>query len=307
MNPIKRIWFQLTTARKGCVKPIQRSVQDMIQDHSAAEYLLKIGLISRCNLTVEDHLKQQGFVLEARTFQFARVAIDKELENKIPIISEESCRNLNFLLQKFGADGITAWLIKARPDQFKVLADSFEFYHDAKEYLDEHSDIIPQITFLDDLITTYRTFKFVDGDRTIIRHEEVESTSEKESSFTGVIDQAEQIDALFWLIARDIVFLSTYDPRVKEYTGGYTMVLNVNDAFYYATADAEEFPQEDAPVLKKLFEKYGYSGIQAYVAIKRKQDVLPELRSEKYHQAWAEIMADAFCTLPKENINGNGA
>jgi hypothetical protein len=110
----------------------------------------------------------------------------------------------------------------------------------------------------------------------------------------------EEIEALFWLAARDIVFFATYDEDVHDWTNGFSLAINVNDTFYYASADAEQLKLKDTVSLKRLYQTFGYSGIEAYVAMSRDMEVLPELRTERYKEARAYIEREGWIVKPDE-------
>lgn len=69
-----------------------------------------------------------------------------------------------------------------------------------------------------------------------------------------------------------------------------SMYLNVNDTFYYASADAEDVLISDIPKIYELWKKYDHHGITAWVALKRNMDPLDELKTEKYDAAIKEIL-----------------
>ncbi len=50
----------------------------------------------------------------------------------------------------------------------------------------------------------------------------------------------EECGCIFWLAARDIVFLSMYKELDDERTNGFSVAINCNDTFCYAAADAED-------------------------------------------------------------------
>jgi hypothetical protein len=67
---------------------------------------------------------------------------------------------------------------------------------------------------------------------------------------------------------------------------------NLNDTFAYATADTERMymdGEDNQAMLVYMWREYGTDGIHAYAAKIRGKDVLPELRTEKYHAALREL------------------
>ena len=77
----------------------------------------------------------------------------------------------------------------------------------------------------------------------------------------------------------------------------YSIPLNVNDTFNYG-ADSEDCDFPDFLAVTELHEKYGASGVDAWVAVKRSIeykemcDVLPKRMCDKYLQAKEQILAD---------------
>lgn len=67
---------------------------------------------------------------------------------------------------------------------------------------------------------------------------------------------------------------------------------NFNDTFSYACADTEQISVGDGQVLADFWRKYGWHGLLAIAAVKRKRDPLPEVaKSEKYQEAVIELMS----------------
>ena len=56
-------------------------------------------------------------------------------------------------------------------------------------------------------------------------------------------------------------------------------VLNMNDTFYFATADGEEVKPEEIKEVARLFSYYGFAGLTYWVAEKRGHD--PEISSSR--------------------------
>ena len=70
-----------------------------------------------------------------------------------------------------------------------------------------------------------------------------------------------------------------------------TISLNANDTFGYACAESVDIMIEDLPMLLEVQEKFGYDGVNAFMALVTEQEVLKELQSEKYFEA-AEYLHD---------------
>ena len=65
----------------------------------------------------------------------------------------------------------------------------------------------------------------------------------------------------------------------------FTVALNANDTFGYACAEAIDVDIDELPGIIELEEKFGYSGVNAFMAIKSNQDVIPPVRDENYIEA----------------------
>jgi hypothetical protein len=57
---------------------------------------------------------------------------------------------------------------------------------------------------------------------------------------------------------------------------------------------------KDTVVLKKIYENFGYPGIQAWASILRNEDVLPALRSQQYLDAKTWIVAEGLAPKSDE-------
>lgn len=71
----------------------------------------------------------------------------------------------------------------------------------------------------------------------------------------------------------------------------FWIVLNMNDTFGWACADAEQMPVEDLKKFLPIYKKYQHDATNAYAAVKRGCDVMdhPKLRTPNYYLAKAEI------------------
>ena len=65
----------------------------------------------------------------------------------------------------------------------------------------------------------------------------------------------------------------------------FSVTLNANDTFGYACADSVSVDWADVWMLKEVYDLYGYDGVNAFMSVIRKHDVLPELMTPKYWQA----------------------
>ena len=118
-----------------------------------------------------------------------------------------------------------------------------------------------------------------------------EELEESESTISSLT--IEDCEALFWLAARDYVFFSTYSGETKEHNGWYQIAVNCNDVFYYATADAEECKIEDIQKLRDLINRFGWHGLIAWVAIKRKTVPVPAIqKNQAYSDAINYLLTD---------------
>ena len=63
------------------------------------------------------------------------------------------------------------------------------------------------------------------------------------------------------------------------------LVLNCGDTFAYACADAEEVPDDQIDLVRRMHDKFGYVGLTAWIAARRKCDPLPQLQTAGYREA----------------------
>lgn len=83
----------------------------------------------------------------------------------------------------------------------------------------------------------------------------------------------EAASAIRELLAADELFLTVEGGTVS-------CLLNMNDTFAYACADAEEVPLGDLPAVLAYWHTYGASGLKAWVAIRRGE--VPLRQDERY-------------------------
>ena len=85
---------------------------------------------------------------------------------------------------------------------------------------------------------------------------------------------------------------------LKPLEGAIYIIFNMNDTFYYASADSCEMPTEDFVTLISLYEKFGYDLIIAYEAILRGHDPqIPEFCTSSFYEAKSFLMSNLSKTL----------
>lgn len=62
------------------------------------------------------------------------------------------------------------------------------------------------------------------------------------------------------------------------------IIINVNDTFVYGS-DSEEIDLKDWISVAECFDLYGYSGVNAWISLKRGYDVLPKRQCADYWNA----------------------
>ena len=80
------------------------------------------------------------------------------------------------------------------------------------------------------------------------------------------------------LLYQDILMLCVRDEEVK-------IGISMSDTFMYACADAEEADIAELPLISQLYEKYGWDGLVAWSARKRKDTPIEERITAGYIQA----------------------
>ena len=70
----------------------------------------------------------------------------------------------------------------------------------------------------------------------------------------------------------------------------FGLTLNTNDTFGYGCADTEEVDLQDIPLLLEIEEKFGSSGVLAYMSKVRGVDIIKPLIDKQYRRAkkWLE-------------------
>lgn len=102
------------------------------------------------------------------------------------------------------------------------------------------------------------------------------------SRWLNRLDQVEQ-DAAISLILSDLVFIHRGDEGVE-------LVANVNDTFVYA-ADAETIPSDQFRLVDELYRAHGYTGLVAWVAVRRQVKPLRTADFDGYAAAEATVLA----------------
>lgn len=69
------------------------------------------------------------------------------------------------------------------------------------------------------------------------------------------------------------------------YGNANLIVLNANDTFGWGCADAVEIMVEDLPKLLEVKKLYGNDGINAFMALVRREDVMDECQNKTYWEA----------------------
>ena len=108
---------------------------------------------------------------------------------------------------------------------------------------------------------------------------------------------------LFWLAARDVVwFAEASSSDLQEHMasrGGWIALINLSDTFGYACADAERLAPGQAHEVRAYYEEYGWSGVIAWVSVKRNQEPLEELKTPEYLKARAGLQNNQTIRKPK--------
>jgi hypothetical protein len=71
------------------------------------------------------------------------------------------------------------------------------------------------------------------------------------------------------------------------------LTVNLNDTFYYSSADAEDVIIGDAGLFADFWQRHGWYGLVAIAAWKRKRHPLPQVAQHpKYKAALEELRSD---------------
>jgi len=93
---------------------------------------------------------------------------------------------------------------------------------------------------------------------------------------------------LFYLAAQDVIWFSTYDEDTQTWPDCgefFTPVVNVNDTFAYATADAERVTDAQIDNLIAVHKQFGGAGVIAWAASVRGSEPLAAYQTERYFAA----------------------
>lgn len=100
----------------------------------------------------------------------------------------------------------------------------------------------------------------------------------------------EEYEHLFYLASHDVIFFSTYNEDISDWDEGWYAVVNCNDTFYYACADAKSIAPGREYEVRELFEKYGWSGVVAWCSQERDWlEPIKERLDENYYNAVQEL------------------
>lgn len=96
-----------------------------------------------------------------------------------------------------------------------------------------------------------------------------------------------EIEHLFWLAAREVVFFHTWNGETWD--GGWQVGISCSDTFCYAAADSESLAPGEEGKLREFYERHGWAGVVAWCAWKRGIEPLKELQNDSYLAARAEL------------------
>ena len=110
-------------------------------------------------------------------------------------------------------------------------------------------------------------------------------------SFEDSIKYIEYLHKLIWLSSREIIFWGSYNEGTDKWDEDAHPFLGCNDTFYFACADGEDFEEKDMDLIIEAYKKFGYHGIDAWIAIKRGIDVLEQRITPEYIAAkeWIKL------------------
>lgn len=103
--------------------------------------------------------------------------------------------------------------------------------------------------------------------------------------FKDPIKYIEYLHKLIWLSSRNVVFWGSYNEKTDKWDEDAHPFINCNDTFYFATADGEDFEEKDMDLIIEAYKKFGYSGVDAWIALKRGIDVLEQRITPEYLKA----------------------
>lgn len=98
------------------------------------------------------------------------------------------------------------------------------------------------------------------------------------------------VEAVRFLLAEDVLII-----RINKDNAIWCQIY-MNDTFDYATAEAEEVTPDQLPELAHLYRTYGYSGLVAWVSLRRNLLPLRERQTESYHAARALLTSQTHET-----------
>lgn len=96
---------------------------------------------------------------------------------------------------------------------------------------------------------------------------------------------------IFWLLAHDYIFLSSYSEESKDWDDGTYPAINCNDIFVPA-ADAETLSAEDLELYVRACRAYGDMAAAAWCSVKRSARPWRQMKDDaKFDEAVAGIAA----------------
>lgn len=108
-------------------------------------------------------------------------------------------------------------------------------------------------------------------------------------------DRVRELQAALWLIAQDEALAHSVEGGpffVVPYSDEdvFALALHAGDMFAWATADAEPFGLDQAPMLMELAKREGWPGLVRWIAERRKAVPIPPVTEamEKYDTALSE-------------------
>ena len=90
---------------------------------------------------------------------------------------------------------------------------------------------------------------------------------------------------LIYLAINDLIFLRYKNQEI-------VILLLCSDTFTYACADCEEIEKENLIEVCEIYDKFGYDGLVAWVAIRRSEEPIKERQTEEYKEAYEFLIQD---------------
>ena len=96
--------------------------------------------------------------------------------------------------------------------------------------------------------------------------------------------KSEDLEIILWFLKEDNILVFVNEDEVK-------LSINLSDTFHYSSADCECFEDTDIQLLGKLYGKYGFDGLVAWSAVKRKHK--PNVKqsiTKNFEKAYKELI-----------------